>query len=319
MNQDLADRVFQELEGVTDNIEHRVSNVLDAFSRIPQKNIDMFFSLLESMTDTIHENANKDTALGKLFRHAGLPYSSLFPKIYMDYVHGNKNVPLIKQPGVHMIRAKVGGGKSLLSFVLAEAYLKETGHASYFTSPVEKPKLTSDGKFFYVYHRYINLDDYFDKDGKKTKKFNTQKYKVIHKDERHLQFNPRLNNTSEYKKKFIPQQQDEILMRHQGISHVYKYSQYSKLDSQDMQALTYMHDVQVVKDIPLKRWLETGDFNYIPVAIKITTYEVEVGFEGDMKRKRIATQKLPIPFEVLENFDTHAEKYRYAGLPVDYN
>lgn len=107
-------------------------------------------------------------------------------------------------------------------------------------------------------------------------------------------------------------------MRHQGISHIYKYSQYTKLDSQDMQALTYMHDVETVKDIPIKRWLNTGLFNYIPVKIKVSTFIIDVSFKGEMQRKKINTCKIPIPYELLERFDTHAEKYRDAGIPVDY-
>jgi hypothetical protein len=218
-----------------------------------------------------------------------------------------------------MVRASVGGGKSLLSYILGELYRMETGLSSYFTSPVEKPRLTEDGKFYYVYHRVINLDDYFDSNGKKIKKFNTKKHKVIHKDERHLEFNPRQNGTSEYKNKFLPQQKDEILMRHQGITHIYKYTQYMKLDSQDMQALTYMHDVGTDKDIPLDRWLNDGMFNIIPLKLKISTFVIDVDFKGEFKRKKIASYSINVPYDLLQHFDTHAESYRDNNLKVDYN
>lgn len=316
--EELSEKAFQKVEKISDEIVHQVDKLLDAFSQVPRKGTEIFFSGLENVTANIYDQLNPNTRTARLMRYASLPWSALIPKLYKYYVYGGKRTPLIMKPGVHMIRAKVGGGKSITSFVLAETFLKETGLGSYFTSPVEKPQLTEDGGFYYVYHRYINLDDYYNEDGTKKMRFNTQKYKVIHKDERHLEFNPRLNNTKEYKMKYIPQQQDEILMRHQGISHVYKYSQYSKLDSQDMQALTYMHDVEAVKDIPLKQWLEDGRFKYIPVHIKISTYVIEVGFDGDMRRKKIATYKLAIPYEILDRFDTHAEKYRYAGLKFDY-
>lgn len=216
-----------------------------------------------------------------------------------------------------MIRAKVGGGKSLASFVLAEIYLEETGLGSYFTSPVEKPSVTEDGEWLYVFHRVINTDDYY-KGGKKVLNYNTDKHKVIHKDERHIEYNPRLNNTSDYKNKFIPEQKDEILMRHEGMEYIYKYSQYMKLDSQDMDALTYMHDVETVKDIPISRWLDTGELNYIPVVLKFTTFVIEITFDGGMKRKKVGSCKIPIPYHLLQRFDTHAERYRNAGLPVDY-
>ena len=216
-----------------------------------------------------------------------------------------------------MIRAKVGGGKSLASFVLAEIYLQETGLGSYFTSPVEKPSVTADGEWLYVFHRVINTDDYY-KDGKKILNFNTDKYKAIHKDERHLEYKPRLNKRHDYNNKFIPVQKDEILMRHEGIEYIYKYSQYMKLVSQDMDALTYMHDVETRKDIPIRRWLDTGELNYIPIKLKFTTYVVEISFDGRMKRKKVGSCKIPIPYDLLQRFDTHAERYRNAGLPVDY-
>ena len=126
-----------------------------------------------------------------------------------------------------------------------------------------------------------------------------------------------MNKRSDYNDKFIPEQRDEILMRHEGMEYIYKYSQYFKLDSQDMDALTYMHDVETVKDIPIKRWLETGKLNYIPIVLKFTTFVIELSFDGAMKRKKVGSCKIPIPYELLERFDTHAERYRNAGLPVD--
>lgn len=218
-----------------------------------------------------------------------------------------------------MIRAKVGGGKSLLTFVLAEMFLEETGLGSYFTSPVEKPQVTEDGKWLFVHHRVINTDDYYDgKNKRKTKNFNTEKYKIMFKDERHLDYNPRLWSSTGYRDKFILEQKDEILMRHEGMTHIYKCSQYTKLDSQDMQALTYMHDVETVKDIPLQKWLDTGRFNIIPVKLKVTTYVVDVAFDGTMKRKKVGSCKLQVSDDILSRFDTYAERYRNAGLPVDY-
>ena len=216
-----------------------------------------------------------------------------------------------------MVRAKVGGGKSLSSFILAEIYLEETGKGSYFTSPVEKPSVTEDGEWLYVFHRVIDTDKYY-KGGNKVLNYNTEKYKVMHKDERHLEYNPRNNKSKDYNNKFMVEQQDEILMRHQGFESIYKYSQYMKLDSQDMDALTYMHDVETVKDIPIRRWLDTGELNFIPIALKFTTFKIEIEFDGTMRRKKIGSCKIPIPYQLLQRFDTHAESGRYAGLPVDF-
>lgn len=310
--------IFSKSESIIDEIVHRADTGLDAFSHIPSFLLTKYNQIVENIDDQIYDRFNKETRIARLLRYGSFPWSVIIPKGYKYFLSNQYGKALIFTPGVHMIRAKVGGGKSLTSFILAEIYLEETGKGSYFTSPVEKPLVTEDGEWLYVYHRYINLDDYYDNNGRKIKRFNTEKHKVIHKDERHLEFNPRQNTTTDYKNKFLPQQRDEILMRHQGMTHVYKYSQYTKLDSQDMQALTYMHDVETVKDIPIRRWLETGELNYIPIVLKFTTYVIEVAFDGPMKRKKVGSCKIAIPYELLQRFDTHAEKYRDAGLPVDF-
>lgn len=308
---------FRKYETIMDEIIHRADTVLDVFSNVPNFLLNQYNSIIKNIDDQVYDYLGRETRLGRLMRYGSYPWSILIPKGYKYFISNQYGKALIFTPGVHMIRAKVGGGKSLASFILAEIYLEETGLGSYFTSPVEKPSVTEDGEWLYVFHRVINTDDYYQK-GKKVMNFNTTKHKAIHKDERHLEYNPRLNNRTEYNDKFIPEQKDEILMRHEGMEYIYKYSQYFKLDSQDMDALTYMHDVETVKDIPIRRWLDTGELNHVPVLLKFTTFVIEVAFDGGMKRKKIGSCKIPVPYELLERFDTHAERYRNAGLPVDY-
>ena len=314
---DYLEPVFSKCESTIDNAVLKIDKGLNVLSKAPKYLLKNYNNLIENIDEEIYDRLNKRTPLARLMRYGTLPWSLVIPKGYKYFFASQHRKPYIFQEGVHMIRAKVGGGKSLASFILAEIYLKETGLSSYFTSPVEKPQLTEDEEFYFVYHRHINLDDYFDENGKKIKKFNTEKHKVIMKDERHLAFNPRNNGKTEYNNKFQPQQKDEVLMRHQGVSHIYKLSQYMKLDSQDMQALTYMHDVETVKDIPISRWLDTGEFKYVPIKLKFTTYIIDIDFDK-MKRKRLGSYKIEIPYQLLERFDTHAEKYRDAGLPVDF-
>ncbi|MDA3884885.1 MAG: hypothetical protein PF638_04750 [Candidatus Delongbacteria bacterium] len=312
------DYIFNHMELYMDKLVHHADKALDALSKAPDYTLKTFMNFIESITDSIYELLNKDTSIARLLRYGSLPWSIIIPKGYKYFFSNQFNKALLFVPGVHMIKAKVGGGKSLTSFVLAELYLEETGRGSYFTSPVEKPQVTDDGNWLYVYHRVIDPSDYY-KDGKKIKNYNSEKYKIFHKDERLITFNRRENKSSEYNKKFIPEQRDEVLMRHQGIERIYKYSQSPKLDSQEMELLTYMHEVETVKTIPTKRWLESGRFDYIPVKLKFTTYELQFNFgDSSMKRKKIGSCTLPVPFEILKRFDTHAESKRYAGLPVDY-
>lgn len=303
----------QQINKLVQHIDYGIDVLLD----FPRDTLELFNDFITTVFESIYSQANKSTTAAKLMRWFSLPWSKLILEGYKYFYLSKRKQPIFK-PGVHMVRASVGGGKSLLSFILGELYRMQTGLGSYYTSPVEKPRLTDDGRFFYTYHRLINLDDYFDDQGNKIKKFNTEKHKIIHKDERHLEFNPRQNGTSEYKSKFLPQQKDEILMRHQGITHIYKYTQYMKLDSQDMQALTFMHDVSTAKDIPLERWLEDGLFNIIPLKLKIQSFVLDVNFTGDMKRKKVASYTIEVPCEILQHYDTHAERYRDEGLKLDY-
>lgn len=308
--------LFKKTELFIDKIILKIDKLFEIINKLPILYIKFFNNIFDNIFNVINDNFNKNTNIARLLRYISYPWSILIVKLYKLLFFNNFKA-LIFTPGVHMIRAKVGGGKSLASFILAEIYLDDTGLGSYFTSPVEKPQITDDGNFLYVYHRVISMDNYYKK-GKKVLNYNTDKYKIIHKDERHLEYNPRLNNRKDYNERFIPEQKDEILMRHEGFTHIYKYSQYMKLDSQDMDALTYMHDVETVKDIPIKRWLDTGALNYIPVILKFTTYKIDINFDGSMKRYKVGSSKIRIPFELLKRFNTYAESYRNAGLPVDF-
>lgn len=317
MKKDYIQPIFSKVELIIDKVVHQAERGLDALSFGPHLFLKRYNDIIASFDDQLYDRLNKNTSIARLLRYISLPWSIIIPKGYKYFFSNSFGKYLLFVPGVHMIRAKVGGGKSLSSFILAEMYLDDTGRGSYFTSPVEKPQVTDDGEWLFVRHRVIDTRDYY-QNGKKVMNYNTEKYKVIHKDERHLDYNPRLNNTKDYKDRFIPEQKDEILMRHEGFTHIYKYSQYFKLDSQDMQALTFMHEVETLKTIPTKLWLETGRFDYIPVLLKFITYKIEFQFDGSMKRKKVGSCKIQVPYELLQRFDTHAESKRYAGLPVDY-
>ena len=306
--------VFDKAEESIDKMMHLGDLALDAFFHAASSGLKVFSETSNQFLGTIHKFYKKH---GKKLRYASLPWSIAIPKIY-KWMNSNSYDRLpIFIPGMHMIRARVGGGKSLASLVLAEMTLEHTGFASYFTSPVEKPQLSEDSSYWYVMHRVVNMNDYY-KDGKKVKNFNTEKYKNMHKDERHLDYNPRMNKGKEYNAKFISEHEDHLLMRHDGFEHIFMYSQHMKLDSQEMDSLTLMHEVETVKDIPIKRWLEDGGFKYIPIKLKFTSYIIEIDFDGSMKRKVFKTWKIPVPYDVLLRFETHAEKHKHAGLPVDY-
>lgn len=254
---------------------------------------------------------------GIVLRIMSIPWNYVIIFLYKKLiVNKTDRIPLL-QPGVHMIRASVGGGKSLTSFVLAEYCLEHFGEVSYFTSPVEKPQLSEDGKYYYVMHRVINMNDYY-QDGKKVMNHNFQKYPYMHKDERHLTYNPRLNKTKEYNDRFIPEHEDQLLMRHQGAKALYMYSQHVRLDTQEMETITLMHEVSTKKDIVYKKWLQNDVFVYIPTKLKFKTYKIDFEFDGSYSRTLVKKWKLDVPLEVLERYDTHAEANKYSHLKIDY-
>ena len=315
---DYLEPIVTKTELVMDKIMHRAEQGLDAFMHVPRIVTKTMILVIASTFDRVHNLANHETELAKALRYISLPWSLFIPKGYKYFFTDHSRALLFTQ-GVHMIRAKVGGGKSLTSFILAEIYLEETGYGSYFTSPVEKPQVTEDGELLYVHHRLINLNNYYDK-GKKVRDYNTTKYKIMHKDERILQYPPRNNKSTAYNERFIPEHLDELLMRHKGLLRIYKYSQHPKLDSMEMETITYMHEVETKKDIQVKNWLASGKFNYVPIMLKFSTYILEYNFgDSKLRRKKVGSCKIPVPFELLQRFDTHAERLRNTGLPVDFN
>lgn len=311
---DKIDKVVNKIESGLDNAEKIVDKVIDAFFLVSKTGLNSFDKFSDGFMETIYSLYDKNSeTLRKLSR----PYSKIYPSTY-KFIMKRKihKIPLLR-PGVQMVRARVGGGKSLTSWVLASMVLKKTGHPSYMTSAVEKPKLSEDGKYWYVYHPVIDLDDYYAK-GKKLKRFNTKKYKNMHKDEYFLRYNVRMNKTREYNEKFIPEHKDELVMRHDGFETITKYGQHNKLDTQDMETLDLMHEVETVKDIPYKQWLKDGKYNYIPVKLKFTSYSLDVQFDGTIKRRLFKKWHLDVPYEVLQEFDTYAEANKSDGLPLDF-
>ncbi|HLT00216.1 MAG TPA: hypothetical protein VK005_01860 [Acholeplasma sp.] len=310
------DTLYEKLDQRFDKLMHLMETFLDAFFHVIDKSlfkVSIFFKqVLDKLSELIQANS-------KFLRYVSFPWSSIIPKVWVWWFKNSKpNYPIL-QPGMHMVRAPVGGGKSLTSATIAYIQLQLTGYPSYFTAKVEKPKLTDDGKFWYTTHRVIDLADYY-KDGKKVKEFNTKNRKFIHKDERSLEYLPRENRSKEYNNKFIPEHKDELIMRHKGFLGIYKYSQHFKLDALEMDALTYMHDVSIVKDLPVGQWLKDGELRIFPTLIYVESYKVATDFKGVTERYLVCDPYfIEIPYEeVLMNFDTTAEANRDAGLPLDY-
>lgn len=299
---------------ILDKLFRTIELLLDGLLSMVNRLYERFFTLLDMVLNQLLKLYRRH---GRKLRYLAMPWSAFIVIIYKLIALIKRDTNPLLMPGLHMVRAKVGGGKSLTSFVLAEYVLENFGMVSYFTSPVEKPQLSENGKYWYVMHRVIDLSDYY-KDGKKVMNYNFKKYPYFHKDERHLRFNPRLNRTKVYNDQFIPEHEDEILMRHDGAKAIYKYSQHIRLDTQELENLTLMHEVKTKKDIPLKEWLDNDKFDFIPTRLKFESYYINIDFDGTYSRVLFKKWSMKVPLGVLKRFETHAESGKYKHLKVDY-
>lgn len=305
----IFNKTFESIEKILEKIMASSELILDAFFHGISTVFKHIYKSFGYIMDKFHNIMDTN---GKLLRHLGFPWVILIPKVWQYfYMQKHLSLPTDKE-GIHFFRSPVGGGKSLTSLVLAERALKVTGFASYFTSPVEKPQraLDDDGnEYWYVMHKVEKLDDVY-VNGKRAKEFDYDRYPYVNKDERHLRFNPRMNKTKEYNQAWLVEHEDELLMRHDGAKRIYKFSQHMKLDSQEMETATYMHDIKAVKGLPWTQFLKDGLLRIYPYMIQFETYEIIYSFKGDMDRRLVAKWNLMVPMEVLDKFDTHAERRR---------
>lgn len=305
----IFNKTFESIEKILEKIMASSELILDAFFHGISTVFKHIYKCFGYIMDKFHNIMDSN---GKLLRHLGFPWVILIPKVWQYfYMQKHLSLPTDKE-GIHFFRSPVGGGKSLTSLVLAERALKVTGFASYFTSPVEKPQKAVDddgNEYWYVMHKVEKLDDVY-VNGKRAKEFDYDRYPYVNKDERHLRFNPRMNKTKEYNQAWLVEHEDELLMRHDGAKRIYKFSQHMKLDSQEMETATYMHDIKAVKGLPWTQFLKDGLLRIYPYVIQFETYEIIYSFKGDMDRRLVAKWNLMVPMEVLDKFDTHAERRR---------
>lgn len=305
----IFNKTFESIEKILEKIMASSELILDAFFHGTSTVFKHIYKSFGYIMDKFHNIMDTN---GKLLRHLGFPWVILIPKVWQYfYMQKHLSLPTDKE-GIHFFRSPVGGGKSLTSLVLAERALKVTGFASYFTSPVEKPQKAVDddgNEYWYVMHKVEKLDDVY-VNGKRAKEFDYDRYPYVNKDERHLRFNPRMNKTKEYNQAWLVEHEDELLMRHDGAKRIYKFSQHMKLDSQEMETATYMHDIKAVKGLPWTQFLKDGLLRIYPYMIQFETYEIIYSFKGDMDRRLVAKWNLMVPMEVLDKFDTHAERRR---------
>lgn len=307
------DSLFDRL----DKFVHLLTKLLDAFFHIQNSIFNLFSKLVFTLIGLLVDFTKR---IYKFFRWSTIPINFIIVRVWwLWYLFRYEDYDPLRKPGVHYIRALPGGGKSLLGYQLANTIMDETGYSSYISAKLEKPKLTKDGKYYYVNHQVIDIKSYY-KDGKKVKRFNTNKFKSLILDEFHVLNNQRLNMQKENKAFFIPFINDLVLLRHQGFSNnIYLLSQIPNNDVQVMSILAGYHELSLKKGVSYWQFIKTGRLRVVPLRIKIKHFKIEWNDNGVSKKKLIRTTNRKVDLDRLEYFDTLAERDRDKDLPLDFN
>lgn len=299
------DRVLETTELFLNFQENIIKKITDFLNR--------FFNFI------LDSYQNITTRCYTFFRWSTIPFNFIIKRTWLWYIFRLTGDEPLDETGVHYVRAKPGGGKSMLAKQKADETLEKYGYPSYLTHQIEKPKLTEDEKFWYVNHRVINLRSYFDSKGNQIKQFNTDIYKQMHVDEFHIENNPRRNKEKEYNSFFIPFLNQLLSIRHDGFDYnIYLYSQIPNNDIQIMSTITKYHEIKLVKGLPYWKWIRDGKFIIVPVKWKIKTYEIVIGEGGSIKRKLYRVWSKAVNYDRLDDFDTHAMRGNKKHLPKDY-
>lgn len=312
----MLEKLMSTFELITDFTMETCTKILDLQENIIKKITDFlnrFFNIVLDTYQTI------TTSVYTFFRWSTIPFNYIIKRTWLWYVFKTNDDEPLDETGVHYVRARPGGGKSMLAYQKANETLEKHGYPSYMTHPIEKPKLTEDKKFWYVDHRLINLRNYFDAKGNQTKLFNTDMYKQMHIDEFHIENNPRRNKEKEYNAFFIPFLNQLLSIRHDGFDYnIYIYSQIPNNDIQLMSTITKYHEVKLIKGLPYWKWIKDGKFVIVPIKWKIKTFDVEIGEGGSIKRKLYRAWSKKVDYDKLEYFETHAMRGNKRHLPLDY-
>jgi hypothetical protein len=252
---------------------------------------------------------------------------STMPFSYIDFIIERMKqvfIPsLLMQNGVHYIVALMGGGKSSLLYHTIEKLRVKRGLGAYVNVDIEHPHYDPLKGIDVVYHKRFEADDYWgavtDEQTEKVtftqlKSFNKM-FPVLVLDEWLSKMNHRMNNTSDYKKMFIPFIKSLAHMRHQGINHVYVASQLDTTDTQLMSMFKYMHEVEIDLDVSYLDWVESGKLSKHIKGWKIYTYVVK---RKKGKSDKVLYKKWYEPCTMdMTNFNSLNQASEYKNLPYD--
>ncbi len=255
-------------------------------------------------------------------------YAYFFYLTVLKYIQSDP----IEHHGVHYITALMGGGKSSSAYDVVEKIRRTTGKGAYINVSMEKPRYDQLNNKWFKYHPEFDIEEfwgvnnYTDDEGKEQQRIEQLKafdleFDNLILDEWLSKMNHRQNNTKLYKEVFIAFIAAIAHMRHQHMKRIYVLSQLDTTDIQLMAMFKYIHEVEVVLNVPYSEWVRTGSLDKHIVGWWFWTYKYK------RNRKKSSTDKVlykkyfrPCTAN-LEYFESMNQAHIYESLPkhkIDY-
>ncbi|GEM_PF-1600208 len=320
--------ILTTMEKLPSKIEYLTDKSIEKYHKITKSIISVIDFIAVKISDLHYEFAVQYKSFVMTFypaaRYTAIPWNYIWLYLWNKYQNGEYNLLLAK--GVHYITALMGGGKSTLAYDLAEELRHITGKGSYINAEIEKPRLDEASGMMIKYHKLFDLEEffgsYYDDEKEKLviqqkKQFNTKYFDNLILEEWLSEMNHRLNNTSEYKAKFIPLMSSLTRIRHQRLQRVYITSQLDTADIQLMGLFKYIHVIEVDLNIDYWQWVQDGEFAKHVKGWHIYTYQYK------RNKKKTATEMQLIKkwyrkrFQKFEYFETLNQASSFYSLPKD--
>ena len=249
----------------------------------------------------------------RVLRTMTRPFNKWWIKLWED-MQKKGEAEYLDIPGMHLITALQGGGKSSLMFHKSVEYRYRMGKGMYVNTHFEKPYYDDIGGFEYVYNKYFENDEFF-RDGKLRKRPNYKLFCGFIFDEEAKFNNHRLNKQKSYNNTFLGRQDLCVGMRHLKCPYILIASQLDKIDNQALGLIKYMHEVEIDKGVNYQKWLRDGIFETTILGWNITTYKFS-RTNGYYNKYEIGKWYKPCTVS-MSNFETFGLAEEYDKLDMD--
>lgn len=285
-------------------------NTIDFYLNLGKRYENLLWHMNQLSTKLVHNISKTCLLFYKPLRIVTYPWGKIIPYIWYKIVTRERQDDELKKGGLHLVMGPMGCGKSSITFQTIEELYQTTGFGAYINANIETPKIDENGNK-YRHHKPFSFTDIAGVKKVNGKLVGYQKqffktwlfpYRVY--EEMHRVLNPRFNKEKNYNLLFKVILDDILINRHEGTRAIYMISQLIT-DIQFMSVTSYVHRPTMVRGINYRRWIKTGIFEIVPTHWIIDTYQFDPMKKG---LKLLTTWKKKVDLDILETFDTHAEK-----------